>query len=202
MARSNEPGPGSGTVPEPSDSTVPTVPPLKGEQVREGAPAVLRDDPRHADDGSAGGRGSAAIGGEHRAADGPARGEGVCAARPMGRSAARPGGTRTWDLRAGARARHGVRGGEPPHAGRALRRAKPQAGSDKASGRGRQEPSTRPRCGARCRDGSRCRAPAVWDAGADGPRNGRCRLHGGLSTGARSPDGRRRSIANLRRGFQ
>ena len=31
------------------------------------------------------------------------------------------------------------------------------------------------RCGARTRSGSRCRSPAM--------RNGRCRLHGGLSPG-------------------
>ena len=41
----------------------------------------------------------------------------------------------------------------------------------------------RPRCGAKTRRGTRCRAPAVWDRGKDQARNGRCRLHGGLSTG-------------------
>ena len=41
----------------------------------------------------------------------------------------------------------------------------------------------RPRCGARTRKGRPCRAPAVWDRGKDQARNGRCRLHGGLSTG-------------------
>ena len=50
----------------------------------------------------------------------------------------------------------------------------------------------RPRCGARCRTGRRCQAPVVWDADANAPRNGRCRLHGGLSTGPRTPEGRRR----------
>ena len=50
----------------------------------------------------------------------------------------------------------------------------------------------RPRCGAQCRDGHRCQARAVWDAETDAPRNGRCRLHGGVSTGLRTPEGRRR----------
>jgi hypothetical protein len=50
----------------------------------------------------------------------------------------------------------------------------------------------RPRCRARCRDGHRCQAKAVWDKDYDCPINGRCRLHGGLSTGPRTPEGRRR----------
>jgi hypothetical protein len=78
----------------------------------------------------------------------------------------------------------------------------------------------RPRCGAKTRRGTRCRAPAVWDRGKDQARNGalptarrlehgkpcrapavwdreedrarngRCRLHGGLSTGPRTTAGR------------
>jgi len=58
--------------------------------------------------------------------------------------------------------------------------------------------AARPRCGARCRDGHACTAPAVWLPGASAPRNGRCSMHGGLSTGPRSPEGRakaRESIA-------
>ncbi|MCK8788077.1 hypothetical protein M0638_27350 [Roseomonas sp. NAR14] len=38
-----------------------------------------------------------------------------------------------------------------------------------------------PRCGARCRDGHACLGP--------GMRNGRCRMHGGKSTGARTAAG-------------
>jgi hypothetical protein len=38
-----------------------------------------------------------------------------------------------------------------------------------------------PRCGAKTRRGSACRCPAM--------RNGRCRLHGGLSTGPRTAAG-------------
>jgi len=43
--------------------------------------------------------------------------------------------------------------------------------------------SERPRCGAKTRSGRPCQAPAVWDYVNDCPRNGRCRMHGGLSTG-------------------
>jgi hypothetical protein len=50
----------------------------------------------------------------------------------------------------------------------------------------------RPRCGARCRDGSPCKAPAVWDRRLDRPVNGRCRMHGGHSTGPKTEEGRRR----------
>ena len=55
----------------------------------------------------------------------------------------------------------------------------------------------RPRCGARCRDGHACRAPAVWVAGELVPRNGRCRVHGGLSTGPRTAEGKARALAAL-----
>jgi hypothetical protein len=41
-----------------------------------------------------------------------------------------------------------------------------------------------PRCGARTRCGGSCRQPAM--------PNGRCRMHGGLSTGPRTPEGRAR----------
>jgi len=42
-----------------------------------------------------------------------------------------------------------------------------------------------PRCGARTRCDGECRQPAM--------KNGRCRLHGGLSTGPRTPEGLARS---------
>ena len=47
------------------------------------------------------------------------------------------------------------------------------------------DPSKAPRCGARTRRGSPCQAP--WMP------NGRCRLHGGLSTGPKTPEGLERS---------
>ena len=40
------------------------------------------------------------------------------------------------------------------------------------------------------RKGTRCRAPVVWDHDTDQARNGRCKLHGGLSTGPRTKVGR------------
>ena len=50
------------------------------------------------------------------------------------------------------------------------------------------------RCGAKNRRGSPCQQPAM--------ENGRCRLHGGKSTGARTAEGRRRiAQANLKHGY-
>ena len=50
------------------------------------------------------------------------------------------------------------------------------------------------RCGAKNRRGLPCQQPAM--------KNGRCRLHGGKSTGARTPEGRRRiAQANLKHGY-
>ena len=67
-----------------------------------------------------------------------------------------------------------------------------------------EEPLTthrrRPRCGAKTRKGTPCQAPAVWNLERDKPRNGRCRMHGGLSSGPRTEEGKRRSLDALRRG--
>jgi hypothetical protein len=60
--------------------------------------------------------------------------------------------------------------------------------------------SERPLCGARTRAGGQCKGRAVWDHENDYPVNGRCKLHGGLSTGPKSAEGRARSLANLKRG--
>ena len=50
-----------------------------------------------------------------------------------------------------------------------------------------------PLCGARCRSGHPCQAKATRDVETGCyVRNGRCRLHGGLSTGPRTPEGRQR----------
>ena len=50
------------------------------------------------------------------------------------------------------------------------------------------------RCGARTRQGTGCQRPA-------NKKNGRCRLHGGASTGAKTSEGRKRiSQANIRHG--
>ncbi len=43
------------------------------------------------------------------------------------------------------------------------------------------DPMTAPRCGARTRKGKPCQQPAM--------ANGRCRMHGGRSTGPRTPEG-------------
>jgi hypothetical protein len=43
-----------------------------------------------------------------------------------------------------------------------------------------------PRCGARTRAGTPCASPAM--------SNGRCRFHGGLSTGPRTPEGLQRIV--------
>jgi len=51
-----------------------------------------------------------------------------------------------------------------------------------------------PRCGAHTRAGGCCRQPAM--------KNDRCRMHGGLSTGPRTPEGRARCArARLKHGF-
>ncbi len=60
--------------------------------------------------------------------------------------------------------------------------------------------SVRLKCGAKTRAGGRCKAPAAWDRRKDVPRNGRCRLHGGLSTGPKTAEGLRRTLAALRAG--
>ncbi len=50
------------------------------------------------------------------------------------------------------------------------------------------------RCGAKTRAGSPCKRPAIM-------QKGRCRLHGGRSTGPRSEEGRARIVAaNLKHG--
>lgn len=53
--------------------------------------------------------------------------------------------------------------------------------------------SFKEKCGATTRRGTPCQAPAVWWRS-----NGRCKLHGGLSTSAKTPEGKARSLANLK----
>jgi hypothetical protein len=56
------------------------------------------------------------------------------------------------------------------------------------------EPNTATRCGAKTRRGKKCRAPAM--------SNGRCRMHGGASTGPRTLEGLARSRkANWKHGL-
>ena len=47
------------------------------------------------------------------------------------------------------------------------------------------DPSRAPRCGAKTRKGTSCNGPAM--------ANGRCRMHGGKSTGPRTPEGLERA---------
>jgi hypothetical protein len=55
-------------------------------------------------------------------------------------------------------------------------------------------PMNTPRCGAKTRKGTACRGPAM--------SNGRCRMHGGKSTGPRTPEGLERSRkANFKHGY-
>jgi hypothetical protein len=55
-------------------------------------------------------------------------------------------------------------------------------------------PMNAPRCGAKTRRGTLCKAPAMT--------NGRCRLHGGKSTGPRTLEGLERSRkANYKHGL-
>lgn len=72
--------------------------------------------------------------------------------------------------------------------------------NERIRGRHRTPKAERPRCGARCRDGLPCQALPVWDREHDRPRNGRCRMHGGLSTGPRTEEGKRRSREAAKRG--
>ena len=56
------------------------------------------------------------------------------------------------------------------------------------------DPMNAPRCGARTRMGTPCKSPAM--------KNGRCRMHGGKSTGPRTPEGLERSRkANFKHGL-
>ncbi len=53
--------------------------------------------------------------------------------------------------------------------------------------------SKAPRCGAKTRKGTPCLSPAM--------KNGRCRLHGGKSTGPKTPEGKKRiGLAHLKHG--
>lgn len=57
-----------------------------------------------------------------------------------------------------------------------------------------------PRCGAYARStGVPCIAPPVRDPITGLPRNGRCRNHGGLSTGPKTKQGRERCSEGARR---
>lgn len=48
----------------------------------------------------------------------------------------------------------------------------------------------RDKCGALTRQRTYCQAPAVWNKITDEAVNGRCKLHGGLSTGPKTSKGK------------
>lgn len=69
--------------------------------------------------------------------------------------------------------------------------------------RGPRIPRSRlPRCGARTRAGHPCRAPGYRRPADSAPRNGRCRMHGGLSTGPRTAEGKTRCRAAALRNLE
>jgi len=69
-----------------------------------------------------------------------------------------------------------------------------------SEGRPRRLPRhLRPRCMARRRDGRRCQAKVAWNEDYDCPRNGKCRVHGGASTGPKTLQGRQRIAESNRR---
>jgi hypothetical protein len=76
-------------------------------------------------------------------------------------------------------------GSSGPTATSAKHPLQPERTGPLRNGNPRGNPNAAPRCGARTRrTGCPCRAPAM--------RNGRCRLHGGKSTGPRTEEGRAR----------
>lgn len=54
-------------------------------------------------------------------------------------------------------------------------------------------------CGAKTRKGKACQAPPVWNKVLDKPKNDRCKLHGGLSTGAKTEAGKEAIRASNRK---
>lgn len=61
----------------------------------------------------------------------------------------------------------------------------------------------RPLCGAKCRSrkGRSCKAQVVVNSKTGEPINGRCRMHGGLSTGAKTQEGKDKSRTAAQRGM-
>jgi len=55
--------------------------------------------------------------------------------------------------------------------------------------------TTVPICGALKKNGQRCRSKKLH-------RGKKCRFHGGLSTGARTPEGKQKAIAAMREGYK
>ena len=81
----------------------------------------------------------------------------------------------------------------PPHVRRIVLRARGQLAERAPKVRRRD----RPRCGAKTRRGTACRCHAIWDSRNNRPRNGRCKMHGGLSSGPKTSAGIRVALKNL-----
>jgi hypothetical protein len=74
--------------------------------------------------------------------------------------------------------------GNPPQETRPCRPEIPRRGWLK-NGNPPGDPWNAPRCDAKTRRGTKCQSPAM--------ANGRCRIHGGLSTGPKTAEGRERA---------
>lgn len=66
-------------------------------------------------------------------------------------------------------------------------------GSGTRTHAGASSGSSKPICGARTRKGTPCQCRKLL-------RKGRCKRHGGASTGPKTAEGRARALANLKRG--
>lgn len=61
----------------------------------------------------------------------------------------------------------------------------------------------RGKCNAKTRKETLCQAPPVWNISEDRATNGRCKLHGGLSTGPKTESGKEAiRISNRKRGMK
>lgn len=59
----------------------------------------------------------------------------------------------------------------------------------------------RPTCGAKCRNGHPCKAKVVINPKTNEPINNRCRMHGGLSCGPKTLEGKARSREAAKEGM-
>jgi hypothetical protein len=83
---------------------------------------------------------------------------------------------------------------DEPHAVREVLIKVPQKAPTLKNDNPRGNPNNASRCEAKTRNGTPCRGPAM--------ANGRCRMHGGTSTGPRTPEGLERSRkANWKHGY-
>jgi len=91
------------------------------------------------------------------------------------------------DGRAGAPLPPSAKQPDPPQDPIRREAAAPSGPGPLRNGNPRGNPNLAPRCGAKTRAGCPCRGPAM--------KNGRCRMHGGASTGPKTAEGRARIAA-------